>query len=419
MHQSIADLMAAVHCRRWPARWEDIYTAAMQDLAKNGCPYIHPDYYSALHARYGCFPRHLSLYREAAEAVGRNEALTAFLYLMCYGLATSTCLQPELDELSAPALPHGAQDLGTDMVTGLAICSQMDTAYTCMRSRGLPDEIILPLLASFESGVDQYAIRHGGAPGYHLYQWYQRVVEGKLYRIGSLSYELGVRFTANACIFENAKGEQIALADGGRVHRDGYPLGSLRYEDEDGAYDTPLEKTADGWLGHRIDGRGRTDPNLTPLSKKEWHPVLQKGDPVISLHISAGADLSPASVDRSLAEAREFLARYFPDQPYAAFICYSWLADPTLGDILGEDSNIVRFGRRYRPLAMVSEGEDVFYFLFGRPHGMPTDEEIAALPRDSRLRRGVIDLYEGGGAIYEYYGIDTKENTFRKGAYHV
>lgn len=78
---------------------------------------------------------------------------------------------------------------------------------------------------------------------------------------------------------------------------------------------------------------------------------LKKGDPIIEVHIPADGPLTPAECERSLAQAREFFAKYYPDYDYRCFTCHSWLLDPTLGKLLSEDSNIIRFQKMFENAA--------------------------------------------------------------------
>ncbi|MCX5065373.1 acyltransferase domain-containing protein [Micromonospora lupini] len=121
-----------------------------------------------------------------------------------------------------------------------------------------------------------------------------------------------------------------------------------------------------------------------------------RGDGAIGLHVPDSGPLTPAAVSASLDEARAFFARHFPDEPYTAFSCGSWLLDPQLRDYLPEDSNIIRFQRRFElePYAE-SDGPDadieVRRFVF-RTLSTPLDE----LPRRTALQRAIVDHLAAG-----------------------
>jgi hypothetical protein len=126
----------------------------------------------------------------------------------------------------------------------------------------------------------------------------------------------------------------------------------------------------------------------------------QRGDGAINLHIPEAGPLTPEAVDASLDQGRAFFPRHFPDEPYPAFACGSWLLDPQLLDYLPADSNIVRFQRRFELEAyQVPEGIDadveVLRFVF-RTLTTPLDQ----LPRRTVLQRAIVDHLQAGGHWY-------------------
>lgn len=135
------------------------------------------------------------------------------------------------------------------------------------------------------------------------------------------------------------------------------------------------------------------------------------GDPCLDLHITDfRGPLSPEACDRSMALAREFFARHFPEERYETAMCHSWLLDPQLKRYLPADSNIVRFQERFR-LADGDEwgqGEEQepepedsvpVAFVFG-----DQDLPVAELPRRTRVERAVGDHLRAGGHWYGGHG---------------
>ncbi|MFC7306510.1 acyltransferase domain-containing protein [Streptomyces monticola] len=127
------------------------------------------------------------------------------------------------------------------------------------------------------------------------------------------------------------------------------------------------------------------------------------GDGVLNLHIADfSGPLSPEACDRSLALAREFFARHYPEETYAVAECRSWLLDGQLAAYLRKDAHIVRFQDRFRPISHGhAEPEDAVPvdFVFGDP-GLP----VAGLPRRTSLERAVGDHLRGGGHWYVRHG---------------
>ena len=74
---------------------------------------------------------------------------------------------------------------------------------------------------------------------------------------------------------------------------------------------------------------------------------IVKGDNVMEIHIPRGSKLDIAECEKSIAWAKEFFARYFPEFSYSCFTCNSWLLDDTLKEYLPENSNIIRFGNLF------------------------------------------------------------------------
>ena len=113
---------------------------------------------------------------------------------------------------------------------------------------------------------------------------------------------------------------------------------------------------------------------------------------VLSTHIPRTGPLTPESVDHSFATATRFFATYFPDYPTRDFICSSWLLDPALTAAL-PDSNLAAFQRRWQLTGEGYPGDaDVLFFVFSRRGTV----ELDSLPRDTALRRAVVDRLTAG-----------------------
>ncbi|HEU5353233.1 MAG TPA: acyltransferase domain-containing protein [Actinocrinis sp.] len=122
----------------------------------------------------------------------------------------------------------------------------------------------------------------------------------------------------------------------------------------------------------------------------------ERGETSLGLHIPDAGPLTPHAVAASLDQARAFFPRHFPDEHHTTFSCGSWLLDPQLLEYLPEDSNIVRFQRRFE-LEPYEEPEgldcDVEVLRFGfRTLTTPLDQ----LPRRTVLQRAIIDHLKAG-----------------------
>jgi hypothetical protein len=121
-------------------------------------------------------------------------------------------------------------------------------------------------------------------------------------------------------------------------------------------------------------------------------PGVEPGEWVVGVHIPEAGSLTPASVDDSLTQAKEFFARYFPDRPVRTATLTSWLLDPVLAEQLPAESNMAAFNRRFTPYGEPFDGaSSAVYFTF-RTRDV---EHLDQLPRETTLQRLVLDRVGG------------------------
>ncbi|MGC0418931.1 acyltransferase domain-containing protein [Embleya sp. AB8] len=119
-------------------------------------------------------------------------------------------------------------------------------------------------------------------------------------------------------------------------------------------------------------------------------------DPVLMVHIpDFHGPLTPAACDESLSLARDFFPRHFPTEDYRIAVCGSWLLDPQLREYLPNDTNIIRFQRRFHLDATTTSLPPAdtapIGFVFGNPDLPPE-----ALPRHTTLQRAIGDHLRAG-----------------------
>jgi hypothetical protein len=402
MKYTLETLMKEVGCVKYPPRWAEIFDTVMADFDQNGCPLTDPAYYDDIHQKYNAFPQFLNVYKEAAIAVGKREPLVRLLTLLVASLSDPETAWEDVKSFSAPKSAPDAPDLAVDMLTGLAICVQIPYQHALLSARGLPEDVILRSVQVLEKGVSEYAKRNNGIPGYHLLEWFQRNIFGHLFRINRLEIEIFAKFSGRAKVFESKDGKRIALAHDITLHHSGWALGAKNYTDEARAWYAEVRENDTVWTGYPYNGTGFVEKTAVTLSKNDWRLVLEYGDPIVSLHIPGEGRLDETLVDETLAQTKDFLAKYFPDYAYKAFYCGSWLLDPQLATLLGPESNIAKFGKRFAPLATKSAGDAVFGFVFLKPD--PKTVDLAKLPESTRLERALKAHYLAGNCIYEVKG---------------
>ena len=143
----------------------------------------------------------------------------------------------------------------------------------------------------------------------------------------------------------------------------------------------------------------RQSENLDPLS---WDDFRELSHRVLDELIEWQRTLRdrpvwqpvPESVREALERARPFAREQLGVDPVVA-TCTSWLLDPWWGRVLGEESNIVRFQRRFTLVGEGAPGEgDVFRFVFGMPR-----VDAGRAPRRTRLERAALERLESGEGL--------------------
>lgn len=152
--------------------------------------------------------------------------------------------------------------------------------------------------------------------------------------------------------------------------------------------------TAMNWTG-KLFWLGRLQVDLHRTTVLDGADGEHPGRWVLGLHIPATGPLTPQSVDDSLDQLSAFARAHFADlDPRIGeeFECHSWMINPELAAMLGRDSNLGNFALRWKVLNTWDAEKDAVFFVFSkRP---PYD--VAELPRDSRLRDGLVERFEDG-----------------------
>jgi hypothetical protein len=117
---------------------------------------------------------------------------------------------------------------------------------------------------------------------------------------------------------------------------------------------------------------------------------------VVDVHIPAAGPLLPEDCDESIARAKDFFATYFPEYAYRHFTCDSWLLDPTLTRVLKEDSNILKFQKRFS-VATKHPSDSLLGYIFP---WKTTREDLPGLIPTSPLAGKVKDLLLQGETFY-------------------
>lgn len=403
MRPAIEEVMRAAGCERWPDRWNALYDGLMDQYEKYGCELTDPNFYDKLHEKYDdMFEELLDGYKFAAREIGADDNFSRLLFIVAAALRDRGNIKADLKVFTPPKTADGSRSVKHDMFPAIAMCAMADYTYGLLTARKLPKEYVQYGMRCHNGMIRTFMARNDGALGAMSWVWYQLAVDARLYGIGRLQMEVFSKFGAKAVVFENEAGEAVALAHKHKLHRDGMSLGSRNYTDEEGAWIADIEETDTEYVGYPYDENGFVKKEKTALKKSEWKKILEYGDDVLGVHIPPGGGLSEELVDESFELTKQFLAEYFPDFKYKAFVCESWLMDRQLLDMVGESSNIAKFCKRFSPCCIKSSATGVFNFVFLK-HDV-SDIDYESLPENTTLERKIKEKYLSGGAIYETLG---------------
>ncbi len=127
---------------------------------------------------------------------------------------------------------------------------------------------------------------------------------------------------------------------------------------------------------------------------------LKAGDPIVEVHIPAGADLSKEAVRTSLEEAAAFFAKYFPEHKLTHFTCHSWLLDPALDALLPKTSNILAFRDLFTPISADESYAALRYVFRWNTNRRNLKGAVCASSLAERMKRYVLS----GGVLHEALG---------------
>lgn len=251
-----------------------------------------------------------------------------------------------------------------------ALLTLLEECEEEIKRRNFDDETVTKIYAKFEAILKENKEKFGFY-GYSkaLYFWGKHYLKPDIFKIGTLQYEIK------------------------KYDRDDI------YRDENGCL-VPLRNASvqNGvCIGTSIK-RGGADGETVSF---KGEPALLKGDGVISVHIPAKADITEETCRKNNKTALEFFARYYPEYSIKAFMCYSWLMDPQLPELLKPDSNILSFQKFFSPtLHTSSSGDEAIYFVFGK-----RPKKLEELPETTTLTRSLKKRYLENNPVYAHLGI--------------
>ena len=258
---------------------------------------------------------------------------------------------------------------------------------------GIPDHISRATCGHIPEPVRMYRDHHAGHFGIRpraLY-WLRNHIQGNLYRLGRFEYMVKP-FRGPLKAFRHGETRAvIALATAGSLFdTKGFVTGS----DAADVWMSRLEESDKNIVGFPISPHGCAVDREKALPLDEWELALAPGDAILEVHIPGGGNMTLERCRESMQQALEFFPRYFPEKTFVGFACGSWILNPQLEQIYRPDSNMVLWQRELYLFPIPSGDRSGVHFVFGTD-----DIDIDSAPRDTSLRRALLDHMTSGGRL--------------------
>lgn len=359
-----------------------------------------PNWIAQLEETYGVCGEYLELIQKAAADLPRDPARFFWAKAACAYL--HKC-QPE----DAKEVPFPETD-GTpagDMLPLFPLLSRVPVASKRYERFGFHGEQLRQIWKMFPSDISVVK-KKMGRPGINrqYYRWLCLFATAMIFKHGGFQFQFKY-FEEKALLLKNREtGEFVPVMYSGTFHRSGMVLGCAGLTDPEGSFPADFQETEDAFYGHGVSNY-RAEPERRCFPKAQWECVLRPGEPVLALHIPRHADLTEEATKKAFAEGLALARQYDPERAPKCVVCNSWLLDPGLEDILGPEARIPQFGKRFVRYPIRSLGKHVFGFVFP-----PVCDDLQTLPENTRLERGLKQLYLNGGFNYSFGGIVPPED---------
>ena len=357
-------------------------------------PFLAPDFVAESCGLIGLEEEAIPYLRATAEQIEADPALKRLAwrchYLLCHSKSypRGNCREwPSLEEFIGQR--EGAFYL-------LIALSGLPQARTFHRSRGVPEQIARDTYSDTAIWARNYMKKQGvWGMSKGILPWLFNHLKGELFRLARLQF-MQRPFRQKLRAFRNRATREVKVLaeDGIRYRGDGELDGTGGEFDPEGGWTSRLLMDQNQIVGTPIHPSGIALRGEVCLSLDEWECILSPGDPILEIHIPAGSPMDFDLCGESFRLAVDFFPRYFPDRPFKGFCCCSWILNTQFQDMLPPNSNLVRFQGEFYLFPIHSGGRSGFERIFERDY-----RDISEAPRDTTLRRAVLDHLQAGGYL--------------------
>lgn len=285
----------------------------------------------------------------------------------------------------------------------LGYLSALPAAWQAYQQRGIDEDIFDATMSDLRIWLLHHYELSGRWTFGGQFAWLWRHLAVEFFRLGRLQFALIPFYGGITGLRRRSDGKIVLLADPTLPLRaDGYAFGAGQQSPHGTSWQPVFAEDDSGWRGQVIAPLGFVTSEVSNFPKSEWEICLKKGDTVLDIHIARTDRFTIDDCRDSLRQALDFFARYEPEKTIRAGYCHTWFFTPQLQSLLPPHSNIVRFQREFYLYPFPGSINFLWSFVFGERY--PIDQPENA-PRDTALRRAVLDWIEAGEEIFDLAGV--------------
>lgn len=383
----------------WYDRWED----TMRDFPENGIEFLQDGYIIKANEVLLLDEEPLKALLEAVSYVRDNSFLSKLVWHFSHMIFDNpTEINPW--DVPFPQLVNNDRNIN-DFLGLIILMSGFDKILKFHKSKNISAQVTIDTFKDIKLWLNDF-YRKNGRWGIVENQWLTHHFTGKLFRLGRLQFAMD-RFKGNVKVFKNKHdGSVIALSEEDIWYRrDGQVNGTNNIYETEGIWLSQFQEDEEYYRGNPISPHGRAINKAVELSKSDWQLMMVRDDRVLDMHIPADGRMDYDLCGQSMEAAEEFFPKYFPEWEYKGFTCTTWLFDPQFQKLLPASSNIVRFQQEFYLYPVKSDDSQTFERVFDKK-----PEDFNKAPRDTSLRRIIIDHYLQGEYLRSAGGFILKED---------
>ena len=350
----------------------------------------------SLQTEYDLFEEFYDLVKQTARQINADEDLNAWV-------RAAAQFHKDSDMATACKLPVPALDGRPvmDLMMLHIMMPMIPDSFAKMEKRGFSWEEMTDARNAYKGGM-RIVQRQIGRPAINktYFHWLNLYCRALIFKVAGFWFEVR-KFPPQALWLRNRETKQIVPLMKSTFCRDGsMVLGSKNYEDPEDAFTAEFSEDAENFYGHGcIDNVVSRESTAYP--KKSWQCTARPGEYCLGMHIPRNADVSTDATMHACKAALQMVHERFPEYGVSnGVFCASWLLNPRLRQIQGDQSRITQFGECFTRFPMKDAGGSaVFSFVFVRK-----PENLQDLPEDTSLQRKLKKLYLDGDCIHTYSG---------------